>query len=334
MAAQDISNEASFEAARARAAKSAAAGVMLDVAAYLGPGGIPIEVFAGVREAANGMHALVDAGLARYETVDGYGAGFSIERAHQALARARLERNGESAQAIRRSLQLLCAAFAAASQLLEPRRARCDALIGHANALLAYAPDEGEDARLTSDLLHKVARHLFSEARYSEAESIVRRSGAIDETTLGNEDEAVAQDQANLAILLHELGRPREGVPHIRHAIAVGELHFGPQHPIVAERYNILATLLEEAGQPAQADPYIRQALIAAERTLGPDHPETRLYRENYERIIADVDALARRDELVEAGQLPPPPERLARPDLPPPGARRRGVLARLLRAR
>ena len=310
------------------------AAILIDVAAYLGSSDIPIEVFASVGNAAAGMHALVDTGMADYAIVDGFGAGFRLDADHGKHTRMRLATSGEEPRAIRDALRLLSSAFAAASRLLEPRRARCDALLAYAQALLVDAPDEGEDARLTSDLLHQVARHLFTEARYAEAEPVVRRSGAIDEMTLGPGDEAVAQDQANLAILLHELGRPKEAVPHIRHAIEVGAEHFGPQHPIVAERYNILATVLEEAGHPAEADPYIRQALLAAERSLGPDHPDTKLYQENYERIIAEVDRVARRDELVEAGQLPPPPERLARPDLPPPGPRRRRGLARLLRAR
>ena len=45
------------------AAQAPSAAVLLDVAAYLGPGGIPLELFAGVKDAARGMHALVDARL-------------------------------------------------------------------------------------------------------------------------------------------------------------------------------------------------------------------------------------------------------------------------------
>ena len=50
-------------------------------------------------------------------------------------------------------------------------------------------------------------------------------------------------------------------------------------------------------------------------------------------KIIAAVDVIARRDDAVEAGLEPPSPERLARPDIPPPPMPgRKGVLGRLLK--
>lgn len=339
MPGDDIHNEAAFEAAlKAAAAACPDAATLIGVAATLAGRRIPLELFSKTamkpETALAARDALVREGLATADLLDGGGQGFSVTPAVQKFARAHHARQGESESSIVRSMNLLIDTYPAGADASDARSwPLCERLTRHAQAALAFAPDTGDGAAVTSELLHRLAQYLFARGRFDEAVSVVQRSGAIDEVIHGPEDEIVGQGQANYAILLHEMGRTEEALPHIRRAMEIGEANLGPQHPIVAERYNILATLLEELNLHAQADPFIRHALIAAEQVLGKDHPDTRQYRQNYERIIAAFDAMARRDDLVEAGLEPAPPERLARPDIPPPPvAGNRGVLARLLR--
>lgn len=339
MPGDHIQSEAAFEAALKKATAACPdAAVLLGVSAYLAGRRIPLDLFAPSAMKAEtvrvALDALVGQRLATPDTLDGGDKGFSIMPAVQELARSRLARTGEEDGFIARVITLLIDAHPSGAAAADARAwPKCERLARHVETALAFAPDTGDGAAATSELLHRVAQYLFTRGRFAEATTVVQRSGAIDEIVHGPEDEIVGQGQANLAILLHEMGRTEEALPHIRRAMAIGEANLGPQHPIVAERYNILATLLEELKRPAQADPFIRHALLAAELMLGPDHPDTKLYRQNYERIIAAVDGMARKDDAVEAGLAPAPPERLARHDIPPPPVPgNRGALARLLR--
>lgn len=337
MPGDDIHNDTAFEAALANVmAASPLAETLISVAAYIAGRRIPLDMFAPatktLEEARAALDTLVRAGLATTDQLDGGGAGFSVAPAVQQFVRARLMRTGDESRFISQAMDLLIAAHPNGTEAADARAwPQCERLARHVQAALAFAPDTGEGAAATSELLHRVAQYLFARGRYDDATAFVQRSGAIDELIYGPEAEIVGQGQANLAILLHETGRTEEALAHIRRAMAIGEANLGPQHPIVAERYNILATLLEELQRPAQADPFIRHALLSAELALGPDHPDTKHYRQNYERIIAAVDGMARQDDAVEAGLAPPPPERLARRDIPPPRVPgNRGVIARL----
>lgn len=328
--------EAAFEAALGKAIKaSAAAEQVLALACWLGPRRIPFSLLASAVPDA-GLRGAVDAlaaeDLVRPEVLDGGVPAFGSRPAVQEAMRGRLEQSGRDAGQIATAAKIVADAYPQGDLGDVLNWQQCERLHDHARAVLVHAADEGADAATTSLLLHKVSQYLFGRARYEEAEPIVRRAGAVDEALLGAEHPQVGQDRANLAILLYEMGRLEEALPHIRRAMAIGEAELGPEHPIVAERYNVLATLLDALGRPAEADPFIRHALIAAERVLGRDHPETEVYRHNYERIIMAVERMAERDDAVEAGLMPASPERLARPDIPPPGAQKKGVLGRLLK--
>lgn len=333
---KSVAGDAAFEAALRKAVKaSAAAEKVLALACWLGARRIPFSLLAGVfpeAELRGATEALAAEDLARPEVLDGGVPAFGVRPAIQEAMRRRLEQAGRDAQHVAMAARVVTDAYPQGDLGDVLHWQQCERLHDHARAVLLHAADEGEDAATTSLLLHKISQYLFGRARYEEAEPIVRRAGAVDEVLLGPEHPQVGQDRANLAILLYEMGRFDEALPHIRRAMAIGEAELGPEHPIVAERYNVLATLLDALGRPAEADPFIRHALIAAERMLGRDHPETEVYRHNYERIIMAVEQMAERDDAVEAGLMPASPERLARPDIPPPGAQKKGVLGRLLK--
>lgn len=331
-----IEEDAAFAAAlQAAAMASVAAEKVLAASCWLGGRRIPFSLLSGwvnAVELRGAIDSLAAHDLARPEVIEGGTVAFGVRPAVQEAMRKRLVRMREDGRAIAVAARLVTEAYPKGDLGDVLNWQACERLHDHARAVLAHAADDGPDAATTSLLLHKVSQYLFGRARYDEAEPIVRRAGAIDEELLGRDHPQVGQDRANLAILLYEMGRHEEALPHIRRAVAIGEAEFGPEHPAVAERYNVLATLLDTLGRPAEADPFIRHALIVAERVLGRDHPETGVYRHNYERIITAVERMATRDDAVEAGLVPAPPERLARHDIPPPGVAKRGVLGRLLK--
>ncbi len=284
------------------------AAAVLGVAGYLSPRQIPLQLLAalpfgeaGARTAAD---ALVSAGLARHEPMASGEPALSIEAATQEQMRRRLAAGtGEEDRHVALAMQALSARYPQGAEAAEVGKwTACENLDRHLRAVLAFAPDAGNGAETTSDLLHRLSHYLFARGRYEDAEPIVRRSGAVDEELLGPDHPQVGQDCANLAILLHELGRTDEALPLIRRAMEIGEAELGPEHPLVAERYHILASLLEARGRHADADPFIRHALVTSERMLGREHEDTRLYREAYDRIVAAMERVARKDDAVEAG--------------------------------
>jgi tetratricopeptide (TPR) repeat protein len=66
--------------------------------------------------------------------------------------------------------------------------------------------------------------------RFSEAEPLVRRALAIDES-LGPDDPNVASDLNNLAGLLQYTDRYAEAEPLARRALAIQAKNLGPDHP-------------------------------------------------------------------------------------------------------
>ncbi len=335
---------AAFKDALASAARNSAdAARLFGVLAFLAPRKIPLDIITSdvmpPSDRSKAVAALIGAGLARASSEAGGAAdetALDVAGEIQAEMRAHLVGAGSDGEAVLLATRLLAEAYPHGDQ--DPGEAStwlvCQRLEDHVRAVLQHAPDDGEGAAATSQLLHQYSQYLFARGKLEDAEAVMRRAGAIAEAMLGPAHPRVGQDSADLAVLLYESGRVEEALPYIRRAMSVDEAAFGPEHPVVAERYNMMATLLETLGRPAEADPYIRHAVLAAEKTLGPDHPDTVLYRENYEKVITAMDAVARRDDAVEAGTVPAPPERLARPDIPPPPTLRDnpGLLGRLRR--
>jgi len=56
---------------------------------------------------------------------------------------------------------------------------------------------------------------------------------------------------------------------------------------------NNLTELLESQGKSSEAEPLSRRALEILEKSLGSDHPHTQTVRENYELLLAKMNASA-----------------------------------------
>ncbi len=59
----------------------------------------------------------------------------------------------------------------------------------------------------------------------------------------------------------------------------------GSNHPDVAQSLNNLALLYKSQGKYEQAEPLFQRAVAIMERALGLDHPNTRIVRDNLERL-------------------------------------------------
>ena len=78
--------------------------------------------------------------------------------------------------------------------------------------------------------LNNLAQLLQDTNRLAEAEPLMRRALAIDETSLGPDHPDVARDLNNLAALLQATNRLAEAKPLMRRALAIFEASLGAEH--------------------------------------------------------------------------------------------------------
>ena len=145
------------------------------------------------------------------------------------------------------------------------------------------------------DFLH----HAGAEAtnRLVEAESLMRRALAIDESSFGTDHHRVAIKLNNLGQLLQATNRLVEAESLMRRALAIDEASFGMDHPDVARDLNNLALLLKATNRLAEAEPLYRRALeivLQFTAATGHPHPNNKIFRSNYHCLLT---AMGRSEE-------------------------------------
>ena len=135
--------------------------------------------------------------------------------------------------------------------------------------------------------------------RLSEAEPLIRRALAIDESSYGMEHPAVARDLNNLAQLLVDTNRLAEAEPLMRRALAISESNYGPDHPVVASLLNNLTRLLGVSNRFSEAEPLVRQALEIDESIDGPMHPKVARSLNNLAQLLKATNRLAEAEPLM-----------------------------------
>ena len=71
--------------------------------------------------------------------------------------------------------------------------------------------------------------------------------------------------------------------------LAIREKQLGIETPSTAGSLNNLANLYESQGNYAQALPFYERAIAISEKTLGKEHSVTKLYQENSELMLKDM---------------------------------------------
>lgn len=116
----------------------------------------------------------------------------------------------------------------------------------HAEALLART--EALSIPDVSLLAARLGAFLWAKDLLGEAEPLMRRALALDETLFGREHPYVAIQLNNLALMLQDGGRPHEAEPLMREAVEVFNRALGPDHPITQGVRKNLELLFEELG--------------------------------------------------------------------------------------
>jgi Tetratricopeptide repeat len=121
-----------------------------------------------------------------------------------------------------------------------------DLLRPHAEALLRRTeklatPD-------VSLLTARLGAFLWAKDLLGEAEPLMRRALALDETLFGREHPNVAIQLNNLALMLQDARRPHEAEPLMREAVEIFNRSLGPDHPTSRGVRQNLELLLEDLG--------------------------------------------------------------------------------------
>jgi tetratricopeptide (TPR) repeat protein len=117
--------------------------------------------------------------------------------------------------------------------------------------------------------LGTLAALYFKQARYAEAEPLMKRSLTILEKGLGPEHPAVAPSLNNLAMLYRTESRYAEAEPLFKRSLEIGEKALGPDHPDVASSLHSLAVLYEKQGRYTEALGFSRRAVAILGKRFG-----------------------------------------------------------------
>lgn len=221
---------------------------------------------------------------------------FSVHRLVQEVTR-RNQREDPAHAALAEALRWIHAGFVG-----NPRDARAWAVLGplapHARAVAVHAEAAGI-AYPTAWLLNRIAVLFLEKAQYAEAEPLMVKALAVNESYLGADDPEVAIDINNLAQLLQTTNRLSEAEPLMRRALAIDEASFGTDHPRVAIRLNNLAGLLQTIDRLAEAERLMRRALAIDEASFGTDHPTVAIRLSNLAGLLQATDRLAEAEPLM-----------------------------------
>ncbi|MEA2604103.1 MAG: hypothetical protein QOF89_5095 [Acidobacteriota bacterium] len=287
------------------------AAAILRLTAYLAPDPIPSEMFekgsrlveegAGLLREETGQDAESKpvregiAELSAYSMITREAETFTVHRMVQEVMRTRIpeERRREW---IERALRLVndYSPFEANDVRTWPV---WNVLRPHAAVVLRYA-DEVQIAKPTSRLMSQMHVYLTTKGLNAEAESLIRRSLAIEEA-INPKSSEIAVCLNNLASLLQATNRLAEAEPLMRRVVESMEASLGPNHPNIATALNNLASLLQATNRLVQAEPLMRRALKINEDSFGPEHPDVAIHLNNLAQLLQTTNRLAEAEPLM-----------------------------------
>ena len=188
----------------------------------------------------------------------------------------------------------------------------CSRWLAHDLIVVNWDKADTVDPSACARILNQTGLHLKSKANYKEAEPLLRRALAINESNLGPNHPEVARTLSNLALLLQDTNRLPDAEPLLRRALAIYEAILGPNHPYVAIYLNNLAELLRATNRLSDAELVFRRALAIDEASLGPNHPNVARDLNNLAQLLkatnrlSEAEPLSRRALAIDEASLSP----------------------------
>jgi tetratricopeptide (TPR) repeat protein len=275
---------------------------LLERLAWLGPEPVPeslLEVpVPGLPEAEEGLDpsdTLVELATYSLVTQASEPPTFTVHRLVQDVTRRSLRKdpgNGPLTEAL---------AWVNAAFVGDPEDVRTWPVLAplapHARAVVTHA-DAAEIAEPTARLMSQLGQLLKAKALHAEAEPLMRRALAIDESSFGADHPYVATDLNNLAQLLKATNRLAEAEPLMRRVVAILESSLGADHPDIASAFNNLAQLLQATNRLAEAEPLMRRVVTILESS-GADHPNVAAALNNLAQLLKATNRLDEAEPLM-----------------------------------
>jgi tetratricopeptide (TPR) repeat protein len=148
---------------------------------------------------------------------------------------------------------------------------RAEADYRHALAILEQT--SGERSPDLIPALNGLAELYFDARRYTEAESLSRRSAELVEAALGDQHPLLATALQDLAAIYHVQGQYAKAEPLYYRALAIREKALGPNHPFVAVTLADLAEMESAQGNRERAVQHYARAVRIQEEAFGMYDP-------------------------------------------------------------
>lgn len=160
----------------------------------------------------------------------------------------------------------------------------------HVVAVLNAAEKAQQQSDIQAILTSGLGVYLTSRAQFKRAETLIRRSLAINESIFGVDAPETATGLHNLAHLLQTTNRLGEAETLMRRALAISEAQYGPMHEALSVHLSNLSHLLNATNRREEAEALVRRALAIDEKSLGAHHPAVALRLNNLAMILSDTD--------------------------------------------
>jgi tetratricopeptide (TPR) repeat protein len=149
-------------------------------------------------------------------------------------------------------------------------------------------------------IINEIALVYYENAKYKEAEPLMKRALKIDEASLGKDHPDVATDLNNLGQLYQDTNRLKEAEPLMKRALKIDEASLGKDHPKVAIDLNNLAQLYKKTNRLQEAEPLLQRALKIDEDSFGKDHPEVATDLNNLAQLYQATNRLKEAEPLMQ----------------------------------
>ncbi len=169
-------------------------------------------------------------------------------------------------------------------------------VLPHADFLLDSEDIEPKEA---IDIANYTGWHHENLGRYRLGERYRRKALALAEKNYKPGDPVIATQQANLALVLQDLGELPEARDLLRAALEADQKSFELGHPTIAKRQSNLATVLRDLGELEEARDLLRAALEAAQKSFAPGHPSIAKRQSNLAMVLKALGELQEAKELL-----------------------------------
>jgi tetratricopeptide (TPR) repeat protein len=260
--------------------RSALAGRVLVVMAWLAPDGLPEDVLCPLADDPDDVRDAL-AMLASYNMIHRGGGTVEMHRLVQAVARGTDDPVGDYGRsAFARAVALLHAAIPEDPINNIAGWPRWNALLPHIDALIATMPADCTDLAILY-LGAQAAIYRRYQGQLTASITLHERVITDQRRILGDNHPDTLVSRHDLALAYRETGRVDEAIA-LHQDVIIGQRQvLGDDHPNTLHGRNGLALAYQEAGRVREAIILNEQVLGDFERVLGDDHPDTLNCRNN-----------------------------------------------------